>query len=325
MRKNKLCGLLASALLLLTGACGLATADEAYPARPIHILVGFTPGGSNDILARAFGQKMSEQFGRPVVVENRPGAGGISAAESLKRASPDGYTILVGASGAMAVSPAVYSSLSYEPTKDMEPISNLGSFPLIMIAGSKSPIKSVRDLLEFAKANPTKANYASASTSFQLATELFKQKTGIQLQMIPYKGSNDSILAVINGEVSIALLDAGAVVSHIKGGQVRALAVAAPKRMVDLPDVPTMKEAGVDFEVDLWSGMFAPKGTPKEVIDKLQNAFARIAKEPDIQQRMRAIGIEPIGDTSAEFSSRIEADIKQWKAVAQSAHIQIGR
>jgi tripartite-type tricarboxylate transporter receptor subunit TctC len=143
--------------------------------------------------------------------------------------------------------------------------------------------------------------------------------------MIPYKGSNPSIMAVINGEVAVSLVDAGAVVGQIKGGQVRALAVAAPKRMADLPDVPTMKEAGVDFNVDLWSGMFAPKGTPKDVIDKLQGELVRVAKDPSVAQKLRAIGIEPIGDTSAEFTRRIESDIKQWKDVAQSAHVKIER
>src|ERR1700681_814454 len=227
----------------LIGAClGLlaiiapASAQEdpsKYPARAIHIIVGFAAGGGNDIIARIFGQKLSESLGQPVIIENKPGGGAIVATEYVAKSAPDGYTLLVGASGAMAINPAVYAKLPYDSIRDFTPVSELGSFPLILVVNASSPIKSVADLVAYAKANPDKTNYGSASTEFQLGTELFKQKTGAPMQAIPYKGANDSVMAVISGQVTAAFADSGPVWGQIKGGQVRALAIAAPKRMED--------------------------------------------------------------------------------------------
>src|SRR3954468_16955892 len=242
-----------SRLLLTAIAAGLiATASHAaddpdkYPARAIHIIVGFTPGGGNDLIARIVGQKLSESLGQPVVIENKPGGGAILATEYVAHAAPDGYTLLVSASGAMVINPAVYARLQYDTVRDFVPVSELGSFPLILIVNASSPFKSLADLVTFARQNPDKANYSSSSAAFQLATELFKQKTGAPMQMIPYKGANDSVVAVISGEVTATIADAGPVSSQVAGGKVRALAVAAPKRMAEMPDVPTMKEAGAD-------------------------------------------------------------------------------
>ena len=173
-----------------------AAAQAQYPTRAIHIVVGFTPGGGNDIIARVFGQKLSESLGQPVIIENKPGAGAILATEYVARSAPDGYTLLVGASGAMVINPAVYEKLNYDTMRDFKPVSELGSFPLILIVNAASPFKSLADLVAYAKANPAKANYSSSSAAFQLATELFKQKTGVPMQMIPYKGANDSVTAV---------------------------------------------------------------------------------------------------------------------------------
>ena len=186
-----------------------ALAQVEYPNRPIRIVVGFTPGGGNDIIARVFGQKLSESLGQPVIIENKPGAGAILATEYVARSAPDGYTLLVGASGAMVINPAVYEKLNYDTMRDFKPVSELGSFPLILIVNAKSPFKSLADLVAYAKANPDKANYSSSSAAFQLATELFKQKTGVPMQMIPYKGANDSVTAVISGEVTATIADAG--------------------------------------------------------------------------------------------------------------------
>jgi tripartite-type tricarboxylate transporter receptor subunit TctC len=223
-----------------------------YPTRAIHIVVGFTPGGGNDIIARIVGQKLSESLGQPVIIDNKPGGGAIVATEYVAKSAPDGYTLLVGANGAMAINPAVYVKLSYDPIRDFVPISELGSFPLILIVNASSPIRSVAELVAFAKSNPDKTNYSSSSAAFQLVTELFKQKTGAPMQEIPYKGANDSVMAVISGQVTATIADAGPVSSQVRGGQVRALAVAAPNRTEDLPDVPTMKEAGAYVDAVLW-------------------------------------------------------------------------
>src|SRR5689334_2717642 len=312
----------------LTTLLSVAQAAEdpaKYPSRAIHIIVGFTPGGGNDLIARIVGQKLSESLGQPVIIENKPGGGAILATGYVARSAPDGYTLLVGASGAMVINPAVYEKLSYDTMRDFKPVSELGSFPLILIVNAKSPFKSLADLVAYAKANPDKANYSSSSAAFQLATELFKQKTGVSMQMIPYKGANDSVTAVISGEVTATIADAGPVTSQVNGGKARALAVAAPKRMESLPDVPTMKEAGADVEAVLWSGIFVPAATPPESARKLEAEFVRIARLPDVVARLKALNIDSVGNSSAEFSRIIAADLERWKAVARAGNIKIAQ
>jgi tripartite-type tricarboxylate transporter receptor subunit TctC len=302
-----------------------AAAQAQYPNRPIHIVVGFTPGGGNDIIARIFGQKLSESLGQPVIIENKPGAGAILATEYVARSAPDGYTLLVGASGAMVINPAVYEKLNYDTVRDFKPVSELGSFPLILIVNAKSPFKSLGDLVAYAKANPDKANYSSSSAAFQLATELFKQKTGVPMQMIPYKGANDSVTAVISGEVTATIADAGPVTGQVNGGQARALAVAAPKRAESLPDVPTMKEAGADVEAVLWSGIFVPAATPPEIVARLEAEFVRIARLPDVVSRLKLLNIDSVGNSSEEFSRIIAADLERWKSVARAGNIKMAQ
>jgi tripartite-type tricarboxylate transporter receptor subunit TctC len=300
-------------------------ADEAasYPSRPIHIIVGFTPGGGNDLIARIFGQKLSERLGRPVIIENKPGAGAIVATEYVAKAAPDGYTLLVGASGAITINPAVYAKLPYDPQRDLVPISEMASFPLMLVVAGSAPFKSVAELVAYTKANPAKANYSSASASFQLATELFKQKTGAPMQMIPYKGANDAVVAVIDGEVTATIADAGPVSGQLSGGQLRALAVATPRRLATMPDVPTMKEAGADVDAVLFSGILAPKGTPPEIIGRLEKEFIEIAKLPDVVAKLKAIGIDATGTSSEEFGKIIATDIARWAEVARVSGVKI--
>ncbi len=310
---------------LMAGAIAPASAKQdpaKYPARPIHIIVGFAAGGGNDIIARIFGQKLSESLGQPVIVENKPGGGAIMATEYVAKSPPDGYTLLMSASG-ISINPAVYAKLPYDAVKDFIPVSELGSFPLIMIVAAASPIKSVAELVAYAKANPDKMNYASSSASFQLVTELFKQKTGAPMQVIPYKSANESVLAVISGQVTTTIADAGPVTSQVKSGTARALAVAASKRMEDLPEVPTLKEAGADVDAVLWSGIFAPKATPTGIVKKLEGELMRIARLPDVISRLKPLGIESVGNSSEEFSKILAADIARWGAVAKAANIKM--
>jgi tripartite-type tricarboxylate transporter receptor subunit TctC len=294
-----------------------------YPTRPIHIIVGFTPGGGNDIIARIVGQKLSESLGQPVIIENKPGGGAIVATEYVAKSAADGYTLLVGASGAMAINPAVYAKLPYDSIRDFVPLSELGSFPLFLIVNASSPIKSVAELVAYAKANPDKTNYASSSAAFQLVTEQFKQKTGAPMQVIPYKGANDSVMAVISGQVTATIADAGPVSGQVKSGLVRALAVAAPKRTEDFPDVPTMKEAGADVDAVLWSGIFAPKDTPPAIARKLEGEFMRIARLPDVIARLKPLGIESVGNASNEFARILASDIARWTEVAKAGNIKM--
>jgi tripartite-type tricarboxylate transporter receptor subunit TctC len=310
-------------LFALSASFGHAEQDPAtYPTRAIHIIVGFAAGGGNDIIARIFGQKLSEGLNQPVIVENRPGAGAIVATEYVAKSPPDGYTLLMSASG-ISINPAVYADLPYDAIKDFVAVSELGSFPLILIVNASSPIKSVAELVAYAKANADKMNYASSSASFQLVTELFKQKTGAPMLAIPYKSANESVLAVISGQVTTTIADAGPVVSQVKSGTVRALAVAAPRRMEDLPDVPTLKEAGADVDAVLWSGIFVPSGTPAAIVKRLEHELMRIAKLPDVIARLKPLGIEAIGNSSDEFSKILAADLIRWKEVAKAGNIKI--
>jgi tripartite-type tricarboxylate transporter receptor subunit TctC len=310
---------------LVHAAIAPASAQEdpaKYPTRPIHIVVGFSAGGGNDMIARIFGQKLSEGLGQGVVIENKPGGGAIVATEYVARSAPDGYTLLMSASG-ISINPAVYAKLPYDAVNDFVPVCELGSYPLIMIVAAASPIKSVAELVAYAKANPDKTNYASSSASFQLVTELFKQKTGAPMQVIPYKSTNESVLAVISGQVTTTIADASPVTGQVKSGSARALAVAAPKRMEDFPDVPTLKEAGADVDAVLWSGIFAPKATPPAIVKKLEGELMRIARLPDVVARLKLIGVDPVGSSSEEFAKVLAADIARWGAVARAANIKM--
>jgi tripartite-type tricarboxylate transporter receptor subunit TctC len=304
-------------------APALAQEDASkYPSRAIHLIVGFAAGGGNDIIARVFGQKLSESLGQPVIVENKPGGGAIVATEYVAKSQPDGYTLLMSASG-ISINPAVYAKLPYDAINDFVAVSELGSFPLIMIVNASSPIKSVAELVTYAKANPDKMNYASSSASFQLVTELFKQKTGAPMQVIPYKSANESVLAVVSDQVTTTIADAGPVLPQVKSGTVRALAIAAPKRMEELPDVPTLQEAGADVDAVLWSGIFVAKGTPPAIVKKLEGEFMRIATLPDVKARLKPLGIDTVGNSSEAFAKILADDIARWGAVAKAANIRI--
>ena len=310
-------------LLALTAGAALAQGDASkYPTRPIHIIVGFAAGGGNDVIARIYGQKLSEDLNQPVIVENKPGASAIVATEYVSKAAPDGYTLLVGATG-MAINQSLYSRLPYDSVRDFVAISELASFPLLLVVNANSPIKSVAELVAYAKANADKMNYASSSATFQLVTELFKQKTGAPMQAIPYKSANEMVLAVVSGQVTTTIADSGPVSPQVKAGTVRALAVTAPRRMADFPDVPTMKEAGADVDAIIWTGMFAPKATPPEIVKKLEAEFMKIAKLPDVASRLKAIGVDAVGTSTDEFSKILQSDITRWGDVVKSANIKI--
>jgi tripartite-type tricarboxylate transporter receptor subunit TctC len=320
------CRTLTAGLIVFTFAAtasAFAQEDPAkYPTRPIHMVVGFAAGGGNDIIARVFGQKLSEGLGQPVVIENRPGAGAIVAMEHVAKSAPDGYTLLVSASG-IAINSAVYAKLPYDPIRDFVPVSEIAAFPLILIVNAASPIKSAAELVAYAKANPDKTNYGSSSATFQLVTELFKQKTGAPMQAIPYKSATESVTAVIAGQVTTTIADAGPVLSQVQGGHLRALAIASPRRMPELPDVPTLKEQGTDVDGDLWTGVFAPSGTPPAVVKKLEAEFIRIAQLPEVISRLKPLGVRTVGNSSAEFTRIMAADIVRWGEVAKAGNIKI--
>ena len=311
------------ALALAAALAGPALAQPAYPSKPLRLVVGFPPGGANDILARLVGAKLQEQWGQPVVIDNKPGANAIIATEFVARSAPDGYTLLVGASGAMAFNPGLYAKLPYDPVRDFEPVTMLGSFPLVLAVSPSLPAQSVKELVQLVAATPGKYNYSAGSTPFQLAMELFKLRTGVALNHIAYKGSAQAVGAVLTNDVQMTFVDAPPAVGQIKAGKLRALAVTSRTRAPVLPEAPTMIEAGIaDFEVVLWTSLFAPAGTPRAVVEKLQQQIAAILRLPDVAERMAALGIEPVGSTPAQLAAVLRADVEKWTAVAKSANVK---
>ena len=321
---NSSLSLLRTAALALAALAAVGVqAQPAYPARPIQLIVGYAAGGGTDLLARIVAAKMGEGLGQPVVIENKVGAQSIIAAQYVAKANPDGYTLLLGPSGPMSMNPALYSKLPYAPLREFAPISLLGSFPLILAVGQNHPAKTVQQLVDYAKANPDKSNYGASAAPFQLAAELFKQKTGTAFQHIAYKGSNESVNATATGEVTMTLADPPPLVGQVKAGRVRALAITTPARHPAWPDVPTMREAGfADMDIELWTGILAPAGTPPAVIRRLQDEVARVLKLPEVRERILALGIDPVASTPEEFSRVIAADIGKWTAVAKAANIK---
>jgi tripartite-type tricarboxylate transporter receptor subunit TctC len=312
------------ALTLLALAFSLpAAAQDAYPNKLIRILVGYAAGGGNDIIVRVMQAEMIKGLGQPVIVENRPGAQGIIAAELTAKAAPDGYTIMMGPSGPMTINPATYSKLPYSPTRDFAPISMICSFPLLVTVDAKLPVKNVKELIAYAKANPGKSNYASSAGIFQIATEMFKQRTGTAIELIPYKSSGDSVQAVIGGQVMMTIVDPPPATGPMKAGTLRALAVTSPKRHPSWPDLPTMAEAGVpDMEVPVWTAFFAPAKTPPAIIARWQKEVARAVQTPEVKERFAQMGLDPVGGSSEDLGRQVERDIAKWTAVAKAANIK---
>lgn len=311
-------------LLLALSApfAGSAVAQTDYPTKPIRMIVGFPPGGGNDIAARLLSAKMQEAWGQAVVVDNRPGANSNIAIEIAARAPADGYTLLFNAAG-MVINPAMYASFPVDVLRDFEPISQVGTFPFVLTIHPSVPARSVKELIELAKSQPGKLNYSAGAAAFQLATELFKQQAGIDVRHIPYKGSAQAINAVLANDTQLTFVDSLPVIPHFKSGRLRGLAVTSPKRFPALPDTPTMMEAGMpEYSITGWFGVFAPAGTPKPVVGKLNQEIVRIVHLPDFRERLLALGSEPVGGSSEELAAIMRVQLARWKAVAKAANIK---
>jgi tripartite-type tricarboxylate transporter receptor subunit TctC len=295
---------------------------QGYPAKPIRIVVGFPPGGGNDIIARLVGAKMQENWGQPVVIDNKPGANSIIAAEFVAKSAADGYTLLVNATGGMSVNPVLYTKLPYDSLKDFVPISMVGSFPLVLVVHPAVPANSVQELVVYAKANPGKLNYSSGSTAFQVASEMFKQMTGSDIKHIPYKGSAASITAVIAGDVQMTIVDTPPLMPQISAGRVKALAVTSAKRSGSMPDIPAMTETVPGYEMVLWIGVFAPAGTPGDVAAKLNAEVVRVVRLPDVREKLAGMGVEPLGNTSEQMAEWIRREIARFGPVVKAANIR---
>lgn len=312
-----------AALAVTAGAASAQTDAGGYPNRPSKLVVGFAPGGATDVLARTIAQKLSERLGQPVVVDNRPGGGGMLSGEIVARAAPDGYTLLMGMSGPVVFAPAVYSKVPYDSIASFAPIGLVASYPLLLVVNADMPIKSVADLVAYSKANPGKSNYASASPLFQLSTELFKSRTGAPIEHIPFKGSLEGTTAIMKGEVLTALIDPAPVVPQIAAGKLRLLAHTGPGPNPEFPDTPSLKAGGVDVVVEVFGGLLAPAGTPGTVIERLERELAVIRKMPDVIERLKGLGM-PMRDSSAkDFADVIAREIPMWTATAKAANIKL--
>jgi tripartite-type tricarboxylate transporter receptor subunit TctC len=311
-----------AALLSAALTIAPAAAQTDYRTRPIHLVVGFAAGGGNDIFARLVGAKLSEILGQPVIVENRPGAGGRLAPEYVTQQAADGYTLFVGPSGAMAVAAAIYPDLKYSPTKSFVPLAMIANFPLIMVIAPDNPAKNLKEFVEWMKQYSDKANYASSSPAFTIITELLKLQTGMPGVEIPYKSSNEMILSVMQGQTAMTIADGPPTVPQVKAGKVKAIAVTGATRSTLLPDVPSMAEAGYpSVDVHLWSGVFAPAGTPGPIVAKLRTALAQAIQDPGVAQKLKALAVDPGGATPDQFEGIIQSDIAKFSDVVKAAHL----
>jgi tripartite-type tricarboxylate transporter receptor subunit TctC len=312
-----------AALAALAAQPAAAQGDVNYPTKPIRLIVGFAAGGGNDLFARLVGQKLSENIGQPVIIENKPGAGGRLAVDYALNQPADGYTLVIGATGQMAIAAAIYPKLSYHPTKTLVPITMIASFPLILAGPVNDQIKSVKDLVAYGKANPDKSNYATSSPAFTITTELFKLKTGMPAQAIPYKSSNEMMLSIAGGQTLFAIADGPPTMPLVQGGKVRALAVTGAARSSELPDVPSMAEVGFpEVNIGLWSGVFAPAATPPAVVTKLETELRRALADAGVREKLKGMAVNPGGGPGDEFRQTIDADIKSFVEVVKAANLK---
>ena len=289
------------------------------------MILPFQPGGTTDIIGRIIGQKYAERFGQPVVPENRPGAGSNLGIELAAKAKPDGYTMVL-TSPALTVSPGLYKKLNYDPVKDLAPISMVVEGHYVLVIRPALPIKNLKELVAYAKANPGKLNYGSGGigTAPHLAGELLKSLAKINIVHVPYKGANLAMTGVMAGEVDMVVIGITNAVAQIQAGKVRGLAVLSNARVPSLPDVPTAKEAGIDnFEVTSWYGLLAPAGTPRDIINRLNAEWAKIAADPDTKEKMQKAGFETVAVTPEQFSEFIKQDIARWGKVIKEANLSV--
>jgi tripartite-type tricarboxylate transporter receptor subunit TctC len=311
------------ALFLLSLA---AAAQDDYPSRPVRIIVPFAPGGSTDVVARILAERLAAELKQGFVVENKPGAGGNIGADVVAKSNPDGYTLLMATTGVLAINKYLYKGMSFDPDRDLVPVSYTSLITNILVVNPEVPARTVADLVRLAKAEPGRLTFASsgAGSSTHLSAELFKSMAGVDILHVPYKGSSQALTDVMAGQVTMLFDNAPSSMPFIEQNRLRAIAVTSTKRMPNLPEVPTLDEAGVKgYESLSWSGIAAPAGTPKRVIDKLNAAIDRILREPDVKQKFAALGVEPVGGPPEAFTRHIRAESDKWARVVKTANITL--
>jgi len=303
----------------------MAQAQSPYPSKPIRLIVPFTPGGSTDILARSIGQELTKAWGQSVIVDNVPGAGGSIGADKAAKAPADGYTLLMGHIGTLAVNPSLYPKLPYIPVKDFAPVAWVARVPNILVVHTAVPAKSVQDLIAYAKSKPGQLSYGSGGngSAANLATEYFKMQTGTSIVHIPYRGTAPAVTDLIGGQIQLLFTGAPAVLGHIKSGQLHALAVSSPKRLDAMPELPTVAESGYkNFEADQWYGVVAPAGTPKDIVQKLNLQINAALNTPELKKRLIAEGAIAAPDTPEAFGKLIGSEIARWQPVISSGRVK---
>ena len=311
--------------ILAAFAFASAASAQQYPNKPIRIINPWTPAGPAELLARTIGVKLQESLGQPVLIESRPGANGTIGATFVAKSAPDGYTILFSHVGPMAIHPAVAASMPYDTLKDFEPITQVAAGALVLLVRNDIPAKSVPELVAYAKANAGKLSCGSvgpASTT-HFACEMFNMMGGVSTIHVPYKGSAPVVTDMLGGQIAISFLNIAGVMGQLKANQLRPLAVTTLKRSAVLPDLPAMNELMPGFEVNSWYGMMAPAGTPKAIVQLLQRETAKALKAPEVNERLRAAGLDPVGNTPEEHAAQLRADLERWAKVAKTAKIKI--
>jgi putative tricarboxylic transport membrane protein len=322
MRIRRLAGVLVAAVI---GATGTARADD-YPNHPIRLIVPFAAGGAADAVARIVGKYVGDALGQPVVVEDRGGAGGIIGTEIVKKAEPDGYTLLLGQSGPISINPGIYTKLSYDSEKDFAPISMTTAYPYILVVKPSLGVKTVAELVALARSKPGQLNYGTAGVgvSNHLVTELFDDKAGIKMTHVPYRGTSLAVADLLAGNVQVVFADPVSALSQIRAGTLIALAVTSKERSPVAPDVPTIAESGFPgFDAIAWHGIMAPAGTPKPIIDKLNAEILKALKDPPSAKLIEQQAMQIVGDSPEQFAGFIKQDIELWKNVAREAKVEI--
>ncbi len=321
---NRLVATMVACVAML--AAHFAHAQDDYPNRPVRIIVPFAPGGSTDVVARIIADKLGTEFKQGFVVENRAGAGGNIGADAVAKATPDGYTLLMGTTGVLAINKHLYKEMSFDPDRDLTPVSYTSLITNILVVNPQVPVKTVPELLKLAKSDPGRLTFASSGSgsSTHLSGELFKSMAGVDILHIPYKGSSQALVDVIGGQVTMLFDNAPSSMPFIEQGKLRAIAVTGTRRLANLPDVPTIDEAGVrGYESLSWSGIVAPSGTPKRVIDKLNAAIEKILRDPDVKQRFASLGVEAVGGPPEAFARHVRAESEKWARVVKTANITL--
>lgn len=321
-------GVLTASLLglgLFTNAAQSQGADQ-YPSKPITIMVPFSAGGTTDILARLLGQRLSQKWGQPVVIENRAGAGGNIGTAVVARAPADGYMLVMGTIGTHTINSSLYKSMPYDPIKDFAPITRVAMVPNALVVNKDAPFDSVAKLVAYAKANPGKLNFGSSGhgTTLHLSGELFKLMAGVQMQHVPYKGSAPAIADLLGGQITMIFDNMPSALPHVKSGRLKALAVTSATRVKSMPDIPTVAEAGIPgFEVTSWFGLWAPANTPPDIVRKLNREVVDILNSNDVKEKIKEQGAEPNPETPEQFAEFIQTETKKWARVVKEAGISI--